>query len=797
MFKNYLKTTLRNIWRNKLYSFINLFGLAIGLCGCLLIFLYVKDEVSYDKFHQKLDRIYRVNIKSEYDGNPYTSSISNMPIGETMQKEIPGVEAFARLSGDQRLVRVGNQAFMEELHNVDANFLEVFSFPLLKGNPKTVLTNANSAVITEKMALKYFGTKEVMGKNILIEYDNKFEPYMITGVAADVPDNSSIRFGILLPFTRLILENEKNDYKWLNFFINTFVVVKPNTNIQNIEAQLPKLVKKYAQGEIDRSQREHGGDKFQINYSLQSFETVHLNSEVGNGNGMADANNPMYSYILLGIASFILIIACINFTNLSLAQSLPRAKEIGVRKVIGATRFQVMFQFLGEAFLLCLLATIIGFALAEVLLPWFNELSGKKLSFYYLDWQIPLGVLGILIFSALLAGFYPALVLSGFQPVKVLKGKQKIGRSNLFTKSLVVIQFALSVFMMIGMVAFYQQLNFLMKKDLGYQTKNLIRLNPGWGRGSKLLPLFRNELTQNTDIEVITGRSGGTMMSPFEFDGKRLDAFHQKVDEDFLNAFKIKLLQGRNFSRQLTTDSAKSVIVNEALVAKLGVKNPLGITVNKSWDKNQKFKIIGVIKDYHSQSLHQKIEPMMWHMFNQSAYGEIWVRAKEGKVGTVNDALRKIWRKHEPYRPFDSQFAEIITAQQYEREQRWQKIVTSGAFFAVFISLIGLFGLATLNITQRTKEIGIRKILGASLQSIIWLLSNEFNRLVLLGIVLAIPAGYYAVDWWLQNFAYRIYLNISLFAFAGLLTLLIAFMAVLYQTFKIARTNPVESLRYE
>jgi putative ABC transport system permease protein len=797
MFKNYLKTTLRNIWRNKLYSFINLFGLAIGLCGCLLIFLYVKDEVSYDKFHQKLDRIYRVNVKSEYEGNVHISSISNMPIGETMQKELPGVETFVRLSGDQRLVRVGNQAFMEELHNVDANFLEVFSFPLVKGNPKTVLKNANSAVITEKMALKYFGNKDVVGKSILIEYDNKFEPYMITGIATDVPDNSSIRFGILLPFTRLTLENEQNDYKWLNFFINTFVVVKPNTNIQNLEAQLPKLVKKHAQGEIDRSQREHGGDKYQFNYTIQAFKTVHLNGEVENGNGIVDANNPMYSYILLGIASFILIIACINFTNLSLAQSLPRAKEIGVRKVIGATRFQVMFQFLGEAFLLCLLATIIGFALAEMLLPWFNELSGKKLSFYYLDWQIPLGVLAILTVSALLAGFYPALVLSGFQPVKVLKGKQKIGRSNLFTKSLVVIQFALSVFLMIGMVAFYQQLNFLLQKDLGYETKNLIRLNTGWGRGNKLLPLFRNELAQNPDIEVITGRSGGTMMSPFEFDGKRLDAIHQKVDEGFLSTFRVKLKQGRNFSRELTTDSAKSVIVNEALVAKLGIKNPLGVTVNKSWDKNQKFKIIGVVKDYHSQSLHQKIEPMMWHMFHQSQFGEIWVRTKEGKTVAVNDALKKIWRKIEPYRPYDSQFAEIITAQQYEREQRWQKIVTSGAFFAVFISLIGLFGLATLNITQRTKEIGIRKILGASMRSIIWLLSNEFNRLVLIGIVLAIPAGYYAVDWWLQNFAYRITLNVSLFAVAGLLTLLIAFIAVLYQTFRIARTNPVESLRYE
>ncbi|MCU0445229.1 MAG: ABC transporter permease [Microscillaceae bacterium] len=796
MFQNYLKTTLRNIWRNKLYSFINLFGLAIGLCGCLLIFLFVKDELSYDKFHKNLDKIYRVNVISKYEGKSHTSSISNLPIGETMQKELPGVETFVRLANDQRLVRVGNRAFMEELHNVDNNFLAVFSFPLRKGNSKTVLKNANSAVITEKMALKYFGSTDVMGKNILIEYDNKFVPYMISGIAEDMPENSSIRFGILLPFTRLIQENEQNDYKWLNFFINTFVVLKPNAKIESLEAQLPQLIKKYAQGEIERSAKEHGGG-FEWQYTLQSFKTVHLNGEINNGNGIVEANNPMYSYILFGIASFILIIACINFTNLSLAQSLPRAKEIGVRKVIGATRYQVMFQFLGEAFLLCLLATVAGFALAEVLLPWFNKLSGKNLSFHYLDWQIPVGVMAILVISALLAGFYPALVLSSFQPVKVLKGKQKIGRSNLFTKSLVVIQFALSVFLMIGMVAFYQQLNFLLQKDLGYKTNNLIRLNPGWGRGNQLLPLIRNELNQNPDVELITGRSGGTWMSPFEFDGKRVDVIHQKVDEDFLNTFQIKLKQGRNFSRELTTDSAKSVIVNEALVAKLGIKNPIGVTVQKTWDKSQKYKIIGVIQDYHSQSLHQKIEPMMWHIFAQNDYGEIWVRAKEGKAVAVNDALKKIWRKLEPYRPFDSQFAEIITAQQYEREQRWQKIVSSGALFAIFISLIGLFGLATLNISQRTKEIGIRKILGASLSSIIWLLSSEFNRLVLLGIVLAIPAGYYAVDWWLQNFAYRISLNISLFVVAGLLTLLIAFVAVLYQTFRIARTNPVESLRYE
>lgn len=801
MFQNYLKIIFRNIWRNKIYSAINLVGLAIALTCCLLIFLYVRDEVSFDRFHTKFDRIYRVNSIGTFgqEDTPRESSITQLPLSPTLKQEIPEIEAFVRFNESSFLVRNGNIANNETIHQVESNFLQVFDFALLAGNPKTILKEKNNIVLTEAMARKYFGTTNIIGKTILLEIKDKFESFIITGIAQNPPFNSSIRFDFLLSFQRVIDEERqlKNDSPWLNSFINNFIVLKPNADVKAIEKKFPAIIKAYTDAEVKKAEKDFN-EKISLAFKLQAFSNIHVNSKVGSGNGMEEASSPVYSFVLSGIAVFILLIACINFTNLSLAQSLPRAKEIGVRKVIGATKPQLIFQFLVEALLLCFLAMVLGLALAELALPIFNQLANKKLAFNYLnDFSAILASIGLLIISALLAGIYPALILSRFEPIKVLKGKQKIGQSQLLTRALVVAQFALSAFLIIVMLVFARQMNFIHQKYLGYEDKNLIRIQTGWGKGDKLLSLFKNELKNNPKIVRITGRSGGVMMSPFNTNNKKMDVVVAKIDEEFLQTLQIKRYQGRNFDKKFPSDSTKSVLVNEAFVKKAGLKNPLQAEITADWDKNIKLKIVGVFQDFNYEPLYQAVLPTMLTINPKYNYSEIWVRIQPQNTGTTMALLEQTWKKFEPYRPFNANFMEIINRNQYEQDARWQKIVSLASGFAIFISIMGLFGLATLNITQRTKEIGIRKVLGASIFSLVFLLSYRFTRLVLIGILIAMPLAYYVVVQFLQNYAYRTPFILDVFVFAGVLTFLIAFLAIAFQSIHIARRNPVDALRYE
>ncbi len=797
MFKNYLLIAFRNLKRNRLYSIINLSGLAIGIAGCMLIALYVQDELSYDRFHEKGDRIYRVNSTYESPERSGEGSITCDPLSPTLKESIPEVEDYVRFTTNSFLVRAQDRAFTERIHFADPNFFEFFTFPLIHGQPEQVLKELKSLVITEDIARKFFGKTNVINQTLSLETEEGFESYVISGVAKNPPRNSSIRFGIVANF-ELAREKDK-DTPWADHYINNFVLLEQGVEMETVNAKIPSVVDPYLEADKKTIKEKYNYESdSKDGFTLDPLYNIHLHAEVGGGNGVSDVNDPVQSYILSGIGLFILLIACINFTNLSLAQSLPRAKEIGLRKVIGATRQQISQQFLGEAFLLCLLATLMGVVLAELFLPVFNDLTGKELSIRYFSSLTTLGIgLSLLVISALLAGFYPARVLSKFEPVRALKGKMRLGRKQWFTKAMIVLQFAVSAFLIMVLLVLNRQMNYLEKKDLGYDDQNLIRVQTGWKKGDRILKLFKNDLKNEPSIVSVTGRSGGTRISSYEFDGQEQAVNLSKVDEQFLATLKIKLKSGRNFSPKFKSDSTRAAVVNQTLVDALKLENPIGTKVSSQWDEKLNLQIVGVIEDYHFDALHQEISPQLLYMLPSEQYSEIWVRIQPNQLAKAQNLLKETWRKYEPYRPYEAELVEIENRAQYEAEQDWLRIISISSVFAIFISLIGLFGLATLHITQRTKEIGIRKVLGATVRSLVWLLSNQFNRLVLIGIVMAIPLGYWAGNQWLQNFAYRTNIGWDIFLWAGLITLLTAFLAVIYQSIRIALGNPVDSLRYE
>ncbi len=798
MFKNYFIIAYRNLWRHKIFSFINIAGLSIGLACCMLIFLYAKDEITFDRFHKKQHQIYRLTAlitDPEGSSDPWKSGSTGMVQGEAFKNEIPEIEKFVRLKEFTFIIRKEGEVFNESALYADSNFFSVFSFPLLQGNPETALRDIHSVVLTEELALKYFGTTDVLGKNLALGVEGEFENFVVTGVAEKAPQNSTIKFSILLPFAHYA--GKHPDEQWLNFFLNTFVVLHPEADVKAVESKMAKVFKKNAREQIAEAAKNWGFNN-QVTFGLQPLADLHLNTAWYLGNGLVDGSNPIYAYVLSAIAVFILFIACINFVNLTVAQSLKRSKEIGIRKVAGGMRKQLIIQFLGESFVICLLAFTLAILLAQWVLPFFNQLAHKKLSLsYLLDTDVMAGSVTLLLITTLAAGFYPALVLSGFQPVKVLYGKQKLTSKNYFAKSLVVVQFALATFLIIGTIAIYSQFHFLIRKDLGFEDDNLVSINlPWWEDNGKVLELFKNQLADQSSIVRIAGKSGGRYGTNVKANGKEMGTDYIRIDENYFPTLQIPLIEGRNFSQDFPSDTIEAVIVNEAFVKEAGWKEPIGQTVD-FFTKQQKKVVIGVVKDYHFRSLKEKIGPQLFFQYPDVKYGQIWVKIRPDDIPQTLELLEETYRQLVPFYPYEYQFMATINARQYETEAKWKQIIQFAAILSVFISCMGLFGLTTLGIEQRTKEIGIRKVLGASVSSIVTLLSKDFVKLVVIAFFIAIPLGYFAVDQWLQNFAYRIEISGWIFIVVGLLALLIALFTISFQSVKAALSNPVNSLRNE
>ena len=790
MLKTYLKLAYRNITKDKAYSIINILGLAIGLASSILILLWVQNELSYDKFHKNANQIYRISctlVDSKTVGTP-----AGMPAG--LQAQMPVIKNTVRIQpANTTLMETGGKKFEEDrVFYADASFMDVFSFPLVKGDRTTALKQVDGALITQEMATKYFGTEDPIGK--IIRRDNR-EDFVVTGVLANIPANSDLQFDFVLPMASLAKTN--NDLKnsvWTNF--NFYDYLQLDKNFDPTAANLLSLQKQMNQ--IFHARAENAGMK--ATFELQPLTKIHLApEEQGDSPGHGNAQ---YVDIFFIIAILILIVACINFMNLATARSARRAKEIGLRKVAGAVRGQLIIQFLSESVFISFVSLCLALIIVILFLPVFNQIADRKLAIHISDVSLWLSLFGIALLTGLISGSYPALFLSGFNPVKVLKGNVKsMGGNLLFRNSLVVIQFMVSIVLLVGTVVIYNQLKFIRDRDPGFEKANLLYIPMTGDIWGKQQPL-KNELKQNpltSDFTLITDLPddlGGWTVS-VDWDGKdphsQLAVPVMAVNEDFTHTFRVKLAAGRSFSSAFKTDS-NSYMINEKMAKTMGlnantaVGKPLTLWGNKG-------TIVGVVKDFNFKPVQQAIQPLVMP-FNKIG-GFVVIRTLPGKTDATIKALSTISRELNPAYPFKFDFLDQDLSNLYKGEQQMGNIFNLFAILGIFISCLGLYGLSAFMAEQRTKEIGVRKVLGASVINLVYLLSAGITRLILIAIVIAIPLSYYAVNSWLAGFAYHINVSWLVFFTASLAALGIAWLTVSYESVKAAIVNPIKSLRTE
>ncbi len=798
MLRNYFTIAFRTLLRNKVYSTINICGLALGLAVAMLIILYAKDEVSYDQFHKNKAQIYQiVNQWRKPDGSiqSHDGNTGNLQ-GYKFKAAIPEVLDYVRLQSKTINIKFKEEIKSYEILQVDSTFFTIFSFPVIAGDSKTCLKNPDAIIISEEKAKTFFGTTDCINKTIDLIEENKSKPYTITAVTKRCPQNSSIKFDFLMP-----IQTDKSEYSngenWFNFFLNTFVILSPGANQAAVEAKMKQVYESDAKDAIVMM-----ADKYQVKekaeFLLQPFLSMHLSKDFPPQNGLVDASKPMYSYILTGIAFFILGIACINFINLTIARSLKRAKEIGVRKVIGGNRSRLILQFLGESMLLTFIAFLLGIGIALLSLPFFNKVSNKALSFSFLfDWKLILGYLVLLGITGLLAGFYPALILSDYKPVDTLYSRFINPGKNYLQKSLVALQFALASCLIIATLTIYKQFKYLINKDLGYDDKHILDINNIWDQPKDKLVLFKNELLKNPNIIMAAPKNGGFWGTVARVNGEtQLNFAYEVIDEDYFDVFKIPIKQGRAFSKDFPSDSIQSVMVNETFVKKAGWTNPINQTVD-FWYRNHKYNVIGVVADYHYQPITQEIGPQLFTMKHDDNYGKISLKIKPGSEVQVLDFVSKKYKEFFPVIPFTYKYRDTENALAYEAENKWKQIMLFAAILTTFISCIGLFGLATLSAEKRTKEIGIRKVLGADVQVLVRMLTTHFLFLVGISFLFSFPVAFILSNKWLSNYPYRIGFNVGIYLFTAAITLMVALCTVGIQSIRAAIANPVISLRRE
>ena len=792
MIKNYFKIGWRNIVRNKAFTAINISGLALGMACSLLIILWVQDELSIDNFHINGTQLYQVYERTYYDGKTDAGYTTQGLLAGELKKIIPEVQyasglEYASPPGTFNTFEAADKISKMEGMFAGSDFLTMFSYPLLEGNGTSALSAPQSIAVSRKMAEYFFGSAgKAMGKTI--RFENK-EDLIVNAVFENLPASSSQQFDFLRSWTDFVTQN-----KWVNSWGNTspatFVQLRKGADAAKVEAKIKDFIYKYASKD----------DGPLIELALQPYPEKYLHSTFKNG--FPDGGRIEYVHLFTWIAVFILLIACINFMNLATARSTKRAKEVGIRKVVGAARSSLIRQFMAEALLLTFLSVIIAMGLAGVLLPAFSSLTGKQLT---LPVSQPVFWVFLLAMSAItgcIAGSYPALFLSSLSPVRVLKGNMKFSWGAIFfRKGLVVFQFALCIVLIIGMMVIYRQVKYIETKNLGYNRENLIYI-PIEGEMVKNYDLFKEEAGREPAILAISKmRNSPTVIAhhtnsvgwPGKDPGVSVSFADAVVGYDFTKTMKLNVTEGRDFSKDFGTDST-AFMINETAAKKIGYQNPVGQAL--TWG-NRSGKVIGVLHDFHFNSLHETIEPLIIRLDDNWNWGTILVRTRAGKTREALSGLQKICKDLNPKFPFTYQFSDIEYNRLYKSEQVVSKLADYFAFLAIFISCLGLFGLATFTAEQRTKEIGIRKVLGASVPQIVSLLSANFLKPVAIAMLIAFPVAWYAMNHWLRDFAYRIDFEWWMFAIPGLLTMGIAFLTVSYQSIKAALTNPVTSLHSE
>jgi putative ABC transport system permease protein len=802
MFSNYLKVALRNIRKHKFFAAINILGMTVGITACLLIILYVKDELSYDRFHTNARRMYQVGLHGKIGGQDVTTANTCPPLAAAMVAEIPEVESATRIGPffGQIIVKLEDRSFLEErIFFADSNFFDFFSFRLLEGNPKTVLKEPNTVVLTEKMVKKYFGDGPALGKLLVIGNDNK--SYKVTGIAEEAPPNSHFHYNFLV--SAVSSESMKTTV-WLNNFMYNYFILRENASLPNVDKKLGDLVVKYVGPEVEKflgtSLKQLHDSGGQFGYYTTLVTDLHLHSK--SLDGLEPGGNILYVYSFGVIAIFIMIIACINFMNMSTARSTGRAKEVGLRKTLGSLREQMIAQFLAESMLYSALSMVLALIATYLLLPAFNLLAGKELNIQaLLDLKFILGIIGVTLFVGLAAGSYPAFYLTSFSVVEVLKGKIRAGlRSQGARSVLVVFQFAISIFLIIATVIVFNQLNFMQERDLGLDKHNVIYLYNIDRLGNNREPL-RNAIGSRSDVTGVsfTNNSFPGVNNTTVFKAPGSDQDHimglYTADYDHQAVMKFKLAEGRFFSRDFPSDTS-AIVLNEAAVKEFGWSDPLReeVLYNTGGSAMRHYKVIGVLRDFNFESLKEKVRPISIML---SKNDRVLAVRYQGNSRELTSGLESIWKKFSNGEPFQYRFLDQNYDELFRSEQRLGKIFTVFAGLAIFIACLGLFALAAFTAEQRTKEIGIRKALGATVPSLTLMISKEFILLVVIAFALVVIPTWFAVNWWLESFAYRIPVNPLVFLMSGAAAILIAWLTVSYQSLKAASTDPVSSLRYE
>ena len=780
MLKNYLKIAFRNLWRYKGFSLLNIISLTLGIAFTLLIGLWVHDEWSYNRFHENLDDLYMVRTNMDW-GGLRTSDSAPGPFRTTVKEEVPEIKAATRLTWNEgRLLTVDKKNIKSVGIHVDDDFLKMFTFPLIDGDLETALNDPKAIVLTKSLAEKLFGTQDPIG--LTLKLDNEIEK-KVTAVVEDVPRNSELQFTWLASW--IPWEEERDWAKtWGNVSFKTYVQLVHDAELESVNKKIAKIGK---------------AEERALTFFLQPFSDTYLYANYRAGK--QDGGRIEYVRIFFAVAVFLLIIACINFMNLATARSSRRAKEIGVRKTVGATRSLLRKQFFGEALLLSSIAFLLALLLTEWTLSWFNSLFEKEINIDYTNPVLWVAAIGLVLITGLMAGSYPAFLLSTLKPVKVLKGDiLKVGdRSAFLRKGLVTFQFVISGLLIVATLTIHQQINFIKNKNLGIDRNDLFYM-VAEGALEEKTTLFKQELEKSTDIRSVT-LTGNNPMDVQGFSGdlswpgknpeETVLVAGMGVGDNFLETMGLELIEGRPFSKDFPTDTS-NYIVNEAMVNAVGLENPIGTEID-FW--NGKGKIVGVLKDYHMQSLHVEIRPMVLIYSPNDWF--IWIKPESGKTKEALAQTEEVIKTLNPGYPFEYQFADAEFEAQYQNETLIGNLANAFGIIAIIISCLGLLGLAAYSAERRRKEIGIRKVLGASVTSIVELLSKDFIHLILIALSIALPLGWYLMQLWLKQYAYRIDIQWWVLALAGVLAIGVTFLTVGFQSVRAALRDPVESLRNE
>jgi putative ABC transport system permease protein len=790
MIRNYIKIAWRNLWKNKTFSLINILGLALGMACSLLIMLWVQDELSVDKFHKNDERLYRVMENQQYTGVINTFASTPGILAENIVKDIPEIEMASQMLWEsQDVFTVENTFEKEKGRYVQNSFLNMFSFDLEQGDKNTALKDPNNVVISKKLAEKYFKGQNPLGKTIRI---NNKEDVMVTGVLKEIPENSSLKFDYLLSYDKWLKEN-KWATEWGNNGPRCYFLLAKNASVDKVNAKI--------KGYIKSKNKDSNVEIF-----LQNYRESYLYSNWESG--VQSGGRIEYVKIFSIVAIFILVIACINFMNLATARSVKRAKEVGVRKVVGAVKSSLIGQFIGESLLIAFFALIFAILIDLLMLPTFNDLTEKHLSFDFTNPQFLFVLFGLTFVTGCISGSYPALFMSSLNPIVVLKGALKFKPSAaFFRKGLVVFQFSLSIFLILGMLVVYRQLQYIQHKNLGFDRGNLLVV-PLEGDLAKTYMTFKQELENQAGIQSVTcsqadpmqvGSSTQGVTWPGKDTTQTILFAQNPVSYDYLKTMGIKLVDGRDFSPSYSTDTS-NYLINEATAKKMGYKDPVGKEMTM-WQR--KGIIIGVMKDFHFNSMHVAIEPLIITLqrgdieTGEMNWGNILVKTEAGKTKEGIASLEKIYKKFNPRFPFKYDFTDDEFAKTYRSENTVSQLSTYFAFLAIFISCMGLFGLAMFTAEQRTKEIGIRKVLGASVTNLVGMLSKDFIILVIISTFFAFPIAWYFMNDWLKKYEYRQEIEWWYFLIAGVVAMVIALLSVSYQAIKAALMNPVKSLKTE